>query len=711
MDDPHHELQQSFDFLTVLEPPSSPHRRRGSSSLGSLHESASFRIFKDLECKDEFQKVRLAGFLRELNRLATEDTKEKVRSSILVSTTTTAANGGDAASGEFDNTFALDDVDLDALTPTQATAKIAAFRDGKRIKSGALMMLIQTAIELIGQEETVVDLRKLEPTPQKLTVVGDLHGSLSCLMNVLRLVGIGVEKDENDNTVPPLDPARVIVFDGDYVDRGKNSLEVIATLCLLKLSHPKNVFLLRGNHEDTMTASTYGFRDEIDDKYGPTVGDMLWHEFGNLFASFPIIARSNVAAIMHGGIPAEDFHLDSVNKISSALRCELTTVADPIDDIELLVQGFLWSDPTTDDGLYFSDRGAGYHFGNDISRNFLKTHGLKYIIRAHEPFESGSNHQDIEDNGKAVITVFSTANYPCGQGSNMGAVLHLDETTQEYETVQFKFDAGNEQNGASAYEMLLRPFIDENKSKLTKAFRKVQNNDNGYITIQQWAEVVAEALELPDVPWIELQPEMAPTVENNWIDWWSFLDNAGTPIPHLERLRVEDLELLHQHKDKFLNIFQVLDTDRSGTISKEEFVTGIETLNDEIPDDQKKMQNAAELFHVFDVDGDQQISIDEFVDAIANSSTMQNVTDSLNPEQVETLHSNHEMLLTAFRYLDTDHSGTIDREEFHRGIDALNNRLPERQKLGDPAELFDLLDSDGNGVIDLNEFNRMFLVM
>ncbi|KAL3914896.1 MAG: hypothetical protein SGARI_008310, partial [Bacillariaceae sp.] len=148
------------------------------------------------------------------------------------------------------------------------------------------MVLIQAATEVLGNENTVVDLRALQPTPQKVTVVGDLHGSLSCLMNVLRLVGIGMKQEEGENgggengvtqpvTAVTLEPDRVIVFDGDYVDRGKNSLEVIAILLMLKLSHPKQVFMLRGNHEDIMTASTYGFRDEIDSKYGRVVGDLL----------------------------------------------------------------------------------------------------------------------------------------------------------------------------------------------------------------------------------------------------------------------------------------------------------------------------------------------------------------------------------------------------------------------------------------------------
>ncbi|KAF0033579.1 hypothetical protein F2P81_013645 [Scophthalmus maximus] len=230
-----------------------------------------------------------------------------------------------------------------------------------------------------------------------LKICGDIHGQYYDLLRLFEYGGFPPESN--------------YLFLGDYVDRGKQSLETICLLLAYKIKYPENFFLLRGNHECASINRIYGFYDECKRRYNIK----LWKTFTDCFNCLPIAAIVDEKIFCcHGGLSPD---LQSMEQIRRIMRP--TDVPD-----QGLLCDLLWSDPDKDVlGWGENDRGVSFTFGSEVVAKFLHKHDLDLICRAHQVVEDGYEFFAK----RQLVTLFSAPNY-CGEFDNAGAMMSVDET-------------------------------------------------------------------------------------------------------------------------------------------------------------------------------------------------------------------------------------------------------------------------------------------
>ena len=275
-------------------------------------------------------------------------------------------------------------------------AKLLAVRGNKPgkqvdLKEEELRFLIDKSLPIIREQKMLVELEA------PLHVCGDIHGQYYDLLRIFEHCGYPGEYN--------------YLFLGDYVDRGKQSLETICLLLCYKIKYPEKVTLLRGNHESSVTNRIYGFYDECKRRYNIRI----WKSFTELFNYLPVAAIIDDKILcMHGGLSPELKNIQNISEISRPTD---------IPDTGLLCD-LLWSDPDKDVVEYDeNDRGVSVIFGEKIVQDFNKKNDLDLIIRAHQVVDDG--YEFFAQ--RQLITIFSAPNY-CGEFDNSAGIMIIDDS-------------------------------------------------------------------------------------------------------------------------------------------------------------------------------------------------------------------------------------------------------------------------------------------
>lgn len=193
--------------------------------------------------------------------------------------------------------------------------------------------------------------RLISLPPARTTVfVGDTHGDRDATSRVL-------------DRFPPGE--HVLVFLGDYVDRGPDSPGNLTRLLETKLAHPDSVHLLMGNHEAwaVQRFSPADFWERLTPPEAQALGETL--------AALPFVAWHPAGVLaVHGALP-------SVENVVDLARTGLGSAG---------WRAITWGDWVDAPGHAFGAGETGRPaFGRDHFMGVASRLGIAVLVRSHQP--------------------------------------------------------------------------------------------------------------------------------------------------------------------------------------------------------------------------------------------------------------------------------------------------------------------------------------
>jgi len=253
-----------------------------------------------------------------------------------------------------------------------------------------ILKLIKDMGTILDKEKNLIFIPK-----SKIMVVGDLHGDLETLHKIIQQFF----RDNYD----------ILLFLGDYVDRGAKQVEVINVLFYYKKILPDKIVLLRGNHEDPIINRQYGFYDQIRLKFKDN--KTFFRAYNQIFSKLPLAAITwNGILCLHGGIPEGLDNIDEINDLPTDQK----QIKNPV------IKQLLWNDPHKRTKEFkWSSRGPGIkRFGEEAFDYFINKNNIRYVIRSHEKVKDGYKTYFDEK----LFSIFSSHSYSKRVSTVVGSI-------------------------------------------------------------------------------------------------------------------------------------------------------------------------------------------------------------------------------------------------------------------------------------------------
>ncbi|XP_074849878.1 serine/threonine-protein phosphatase with EF-hands 2 isoform X2 [Carettochelys insculpta] len=572
------------------------------------------------------------------------------------------------------------------LLPDHATALLEAFKQ-KQLLHETRRHLMQ--LPNINQVSTCYS--------EEVTICGDLHGRLDDLFLIFYKNGLP-------------SPEKPYVFNGDFVDRGKQSIEILIILFAFLLVYPKEVHLNRGNHEDHMVNLRYGFIKEVMQKY-KVHGKKILKMLQNVFCWLPLATLiDQKVLILHGGI-SDVTDLELLAKIErhkfvSVLRGKKRKEKRRHPDSKTI----------NGESPVGVDLPTSRSFpGSCLFPGLVSASGRKELSQwvrqtVQEELEKCRRQVEFsetsEDKELSSVTVSESEMEACQisdscqeEWKQIVDVLWSDPVPQEgckRNTVR----GGGCYFGPDVTEMILQ------KHSLQLLIRSHECKQEGYeFCHSRKVLTIFSASNYYEVgsnrgAYVKLGPDLIPHFVQYQANKTAHTLTMRQRISRVEESAFRALrEKLFAHTSDLLCAFKGYDQDEMGTITLSDWATAVESvLHFGLPWRMLRPQLVRSTAG----------GMLEYKSWLADLAVEQRSKEHIQSSLLEIIYRNRSNLETIFRIIDSDHSGLISFEEFRQTWKLFSSHMSIELTDDGISDLARSIDFNKDGNIDFNEFLEAF---